>query len=121
MTHATPRPARARDLGLVTDGGRPGTHNAITDVPGVAVGHRTLREPPEVHTGVTAIVPGGIGPVPGGRRPAGLFAGNGYGKLVGATQVVELGELESPVVLTATLSAFRAADAVVDWMLDRPD
>ncbi|MDT0380061.1 P1 family peptidase [Streptomyces sp. DSM 42041] len=115
------RPARARDLGLLADAGTPGPLGAITDVPGVAVGHRTLREPPDVHTGVTALVPAGIGPVPGGRRPAGLFAGNGYGKLIGATQVAELGEIESPVVLTSTLSAFRAADAVVGWMLDRPD
>ncbi len=56
-----------------------------------------------------------------GRRRAELFAGNGYGKLIGATQLAELGQLESPVVLTSTLSAFRAADAVVSWMLARPD
>ncbi len=105
----------------MADGGDPGPHNALTDVPGVAVGHTTLAQPPDVHTGVTAIVPAGIGPTPGGRLPAGLFAGNGYGKLVGATQLCELGQLESPVVLTSTLSAFRAADAVVSWMLARPD
>ncbi|HEX5567126.1 MAG TPA: P1 family peptidase [Streptomyces sp.] len=113
---------RARDLGIVADGGEPGPYNAITDVPGVAVGHTTLSRPPDVHTGVTAIVPAGIGPRPGGTPlPAGLFTGNGYGKLVGATQLDELGELESPVVLTSTLSAFRAADAVVSWMLARPE
>jgi D-aminopeptidase len=109
---------RARDLGVVT-GGQPGRHNAITDVPGVRVGHRTVRRRPDVHTGVTAIVPDGISP----RKPlpAGVFTGNGYGKLIGATQLTELGRLESPVVLTATLSAFRAADALVTWMLAQPD
>ncbi|MCF6522641.1 P1 family peptidase [Streptomyces sp. JJ36] len=115
------RAPRARELGLVPPGGTPGPYNALTDVPGVAVGHTTLLRPPDVHTGVTAIVPDGVGPVPGGRLPAGLHAGNGYGKLIGATQLAELGELESPVVLTSTLSAFRAADALVDWMLERPD
>ncbi|MFR9676535.1 P1 family peptidase [Streptomyces sp. TR06-5] len=118
-TSAVRRP-RARDLGLVVDAGEPGRHNALTDVPGVAVGHTTLAAPPDVHTGVTAVVPSGIGPAPAGRLPAGLFTGNGYGKLVGATQIAELGQLESPVVLTSTLSAFRAADAVVGWMLAQP-
>ena len=94
-------------------------HNAITDVPGVLVGHTTVRRPPEIHTGVTAIVPAGIGPHH--PVPAGLFVGNGFGKLVGATQLAELGLLESPVVLTSTLSAFRAADALVTWMLDQPE
>ncbi|WP_344323462.1 P1 family peptidase [Streptomyces macrosporus] len=113
---------RARDLGIVTDGGEPGPYGAITDVPGVAVGHTTLRRPPDVHTGVTAIVPAGVGPLPAGTPlPAGLFAANGYGKLVGATQLVELGQLESPIVLTSTLSAFRAADAMVSRMLSRPE
>ncbi|MCT2588167.1 P1 family peptidase [Actinophytocola gossypii] len=94
-------------------------HNAITDVPGVLVGHTTVRRPPDIHTGVTAIVPAGIGP----HRPvpAGLFVGNGFGKLVGATQLAELGQLESPIVLTGTLSAFRAADALVTWMLAQPE
>lgn len=109
---------RAREHGIVTSG-EPGTHNAITDVPGVLVGHTTITRPPDIHTGVTAIVPAGIGPH--APLPAGLFAGNGYGKLVGATQLAELGLLESPIVLTSTLSAFRAADAVVTWLLDRSD
>ncbi|HEX2131631.1 MAG TPA: P1 family peptidase [Actinophytocola sp.] len=94
-------------------------HNAITDVPGVLVGHTTVRRPPEIHTGVTAIVPAGIGPHH--PVPAGLFVGNGFGKLVGATQLAELGLLESPIVLTSTLSAFRAADALVTWMLAQPE
>ncbi|GAB3428724.1 P1 family peptidase [Flindersiella endophytica] len=113
---------RARELGLVAGEGEPGPLNAITDVPGVRVGHTTVRRPPEIHTGVTAIVPGSVSPVsPLSPLPAGMFAGNGYGKLIGATQLSELGQLETPIVLTATLSAFRAADAVVSWMLDRPD
>ncbi|MFH0241038.1 P1 family peptidase [Streptomyces sp. HK10] len=113
---------RARELGIVADGDEPGPYNAITDVPGVAVGHTTVRRPPDVHTGVTAVVPAGIGPHPGGTAlPAALFTANGYGKLVGATQLAELGQLESPVVLTSTLCAFRAADAVVSWMLARPE
>ncbi|MGI5272085.1 P1 family peptidase [Nonomuraea sp. CA-218870] len=107
---------RARDLGL-TPGDR-GPHDAITDVPGVRVGHVTLVRDPGVRTGVTAVVPDGIGPH--APLPAGLFTGNGHGKLVGATQLAELGTLESPIVLTATLSAFRAADALVTWLLAQP-
>ncbi|MEV4218299.1 P1 family peptidase [Nonomuraea sp. NPDC049725] len=108
---------RARDLGLPL-AGRPGAHNAITDVPGVRVGHRTVVRDPGIRTGVTAVVPGAT---PVSPLPAGVFTGNGHGKLIGATQLAELGLLESPVVLTATLSAFRAADALVTWMLARPD
>lgn len=109
---------RARELGI-TPGRLPsGPHNAITDVPGVRVGQETLHEGTRFHTGVTAIVPDALA----GRQalPAGLFVGNGYGKLVGATQVAELGEIETPIVLTGTLSAFRAADALVTWMLRQP-
>ncbi len=109
---------RARELGI-TPGNLPtGPHNAITDVPGVRVGQVTLHEGERFHTGVTAIVPDAIAT----RKaiPAGLFVGNGYGKLVGATQIAELGEIETPIVLTGTLSAFRAADALVTWMLRQP-
>ncbi|GAA1503335.1 P1 family peptidase [Streptomyces synnematoformans] len=109
---------RARDLGIVVGRLAPGPYGAITDVPGVRVGHTTLREPPLVHSGVTAIVPGDVHP--GAPLPAGVFAGNGYGKLIGSTQLAELGALETPVLLTSTLSAFRAADALVGWMLERP-
>lgn len=107
---------RTAGLGLAT--GPCGRHNAITDVPGVRAGHVTLVRDPAVRTGVTAVVPAGIGPH--APLPAGLFTGNGYGKLIGATQLAELGLLESPIVLTATLSAFRAADALVTWMLTQP-
>ncbi|MGW2171828.1 P1 family peptidase [Streptomyces sp. NPDC001705] len=114
---ATSRP-RARDLGVVIGSGTPGPRNAITDVPGVRVGHTTVRRPPDVHSGVTAVVPDLVGPrTP---LPAGVFSGNGYGKLIGTTQLTELGALETPVLLTSTLSAFRVADALVGWMLRRP-
>jgi len=72
-----------------------------------------------VHSGVTAIVPDGVGPA--SPLPAGVFAGNGYGKLLGTTQIAELGALETPVLLTSTLCAFRAADALVGWILERPE
>ena len=109
---------RARELGHAP-GTRPvGEHNAITDVPGVRIGHTTVRRPPEVHTGVTAI---DAGATPQAPLPAGFFSGNGYGKFIGSTQLAELGVIESPIVLTGTLSAFRAADALVDWMLARED
>ena len=107
-------PVRVRELGVTVGNFAPGSLNAITDVVGVRVGQITLRDG-ALHTGVTAIVPGSLAT----RKtlPANLFVGNGYGKLVGATQLVELGEIETPVVLTGTLSAFRAADALVSYML----
>ncbi|MFI9604649.1 P1 family peptidase [Streptomyces sp. NPDC052043] len=119
--HLQPAPGtrrRARDLGIVVGHGDTGPLNAITDVPGVRVGHTTVRRPPEVHSGVTAVVPGAVGP--NAPLPAGVFTGNGYGKLIGTTQLTELGTLETPVLLTSTLSAFRVADALVGWMLERP-
>ncbi|MFD2796277.1 P1 family peptidase [Promicromonospora vindobonensis] len=113
------RPRRARDLGIVVGTLPTGRHNALTDVPGVRVGHTTIVDAPRLHTGVTAIVPDALDP---DRRslPCGLFVGNGFGKLVGATQVAELGAIETPILLTATLSAFRAADALVTHVLARP-
>ncbi|MGW0434335.1 P1 family peptidase [Micromonospora sp. NPDC003197] len=112
---------RARDLGIVVGPLPTGAHNAITDVPGVLVGHTTLDDGADLHTGVTAVVPSQLGP---GRwtLPAAVYTGNGYGKLVGSTQVDELGVLESPIVLTATLSVFRAADALLSHLMERrPD
>lgn len=111
--------ARARDLGLAPGTGTPGPTNSIVDVPAVRVGHTTIHEGTQLHTGVTAIVPDAVD-VAGGRLPAALFVGNGYGKLVGATQLVELGELETPILLTGTLSAFRVADALVTYVIDKP-
>ncbi|MBU7600562.1 P1 family peptidase [Streptomyces sp. P38-E01] len=118
-TGNTGRP-RAAEWGLSVGGFPSGAHNALTDVPGVRVGHTTVRRSPDIHSGVTAILPGErVSP----QRPvaAGVFTGNGYGKLIGSTQLAELGELETPVLLTSTLSAFRVADALVGWMLERPE
>jgi D-aminopeptidase len=84
----------------------------------VRVGQVTVRRESDIHTGVTAIVPDRLRDR--GTLPAGLYVGNGYGKLVGATQLAELGEIETPIVLTGTLSAFRAADALVTHMLALP-
>lgn len=112
------QPRRARDLGIIVGSVPPGPLNAITDVPGVRVGHTTIVDGDSIRTGVTAVVPGQLD-----HRlslPAGLAVGNGYGKMVGSTQVTELGEIETPVLLTATLSVFRAADALVTYMLRRP-
>src|SRR5690349_18111455 len=113
-------PRRARDLGIVVGALPTGQHNAITDVDGVLVGHTTIDNGADLHTGVTAIVPVQLAT----RRSlrAAVDVGNGYGKLVGSTQVDELGVLESPVVLTGTLSVFRAADAVLTYLMARhPD
>jgi D-aminopeptidase len=113
------RPARARDLGIIPGTLAPGPLNAITDVPGVRVGQTTVRVGDSVRTGVTAILPH-----PGNafldRVPAAIHVGNGFGKLLGVTQVGELGELETPILLTCTLCVWRAADAMVGWLLAQP-
>ncbi len=109
---------RARDLGIEVGVFAPGSHNAITDVAGVLVGHTTLVEGDGIRTGVTAIRPHG-GNVFFGRVPAAIHVGNGFGKLLGVTQVRELGELETPILLTCTLCVWRAADAMVEWALAR--
>ncbi|MEQ9400108.1 MAG: P1 family peptidase [Longimicrobiales bacterium] len=114
---ASTRP-RARDLGLEIGVFAPGTHNAITDVQGVRVGHATVWEGADVRTGVTAILPHG-GNAYRSRVPAAIHVGNGYGKLLGVTQVRELGEMETPILLTCTLCVWKAADAMVEWMLAR--
>ena len=110
--------ARARDLGIAVGSLPAGPHNAITDVPGVRVGHTTLIEGSDVRTGVTAIVHDRLT----GTQVlnAGLATGNGFGKIVGTTQVSELGVIETPIVLTGTLCTFRAADALVSYMLSLP-
>jgi D-aminopeptidase len=113
------RPARARELGIVVGTLETGPHNAITDVPGVKVGHTTLIEGQDIRTGVTAVVPAAVRPADG-RLAAALSVGNGHGKFVGATQVAELGVIETPVLLTATLSTFRVADALVGHLLSLP-
>jgi D-aminopeptidase len=110
---------RARALGIVPGIYQPGPRNAITDVAGVRVGHATVRLGDSVRTGVTAILPHG-GNLFLDRVPAAVVVGNGFGKLLGSTQVNELGELESPILLTCTLCVWRAADALVAWMLEQP-
>lgn len=109
---------RLSELGIGPGSARRGPLNAITDVPGVRVGHSTVRTD-TLSSGVTAVVADALGPQ---RQslPAGLAVANGYGKLIGATQLRELGAIETPVVLTSTLSAFRVADALVEYMLEQP-
>ncbi len=110
--------ARARDLGIAPGRLPTGPHNAITDVPGVRVGHATVNLGDSVRTGVTAVLPHGDNAFLS-RVPAAIHVGNGFGKLLGSTQVNELGELETPILLTCTLCVWRAADALVGWMLER--
>ena len=111
---------RARDLGLAIGIFNTGEHNAITDVPGVHVGHTTVLEGSRVRTGVTAILPH-EGNLYSSRVPAAIHVGNGFGKLLGMTQVNELGEIETPILLTCTLCVWKAADAMVEWLLDQDD
>src|SRR5262245_55635581 len=110
---------RARDLGVVTGILAPGPLDAITDVAGVRVGHATLVRGDDVRTGVTAVVPH-PGNVFQEKVPAAVFVGNGFGKLTGSTQVEELGEIETPILLTGTLNVARVADALIEWMLQLP-
>ncbi len=110
---------RARDLGMTVGVFTPGPLNAITDVAGVLVGHVTVTEGDRVNTGVTAIRPHG-GSLYHDRVPAAIHVGNGFGKLLGVTQVRELGELETPILLTCTLCVWKAADAMVEWALEQP-
>jgi D-aminopeptidase len=117
-TLAQQRP-RARDIGIAPGMLPAGPLNAITDVAGVAVGHATVREGDSVRTGVTAILPHGGNPFRE-RVPAAIHVGNGFGKLVGVTQVVELGELETPILLTCTLCVWKAADEMVARLLAGP-
>jgi len=110
---------RLRELGVTPGILAPGPLNAITDVAGVRVGQRTLRAGDNVRTGVTAILPHG-GNLFQQKTPAGVYVGNGFGKAAGFLQVQELGVLETPIVLTSTLSVGTAIDAVVAWTLERP-
>ncbi|MDB4874398.1 MAG: aminopeptidase [Gemmatimonadetes bacterium] len=111
--------ARARDLGVKPGVFAPGKLNAITDVAGVRVGQTTIVRGDNVRTGVTAILPHG-GNLFTDRVPAALHVGNGFGKITGVTQLRELGELETPILLTCTLCVWKAADAMVGWMLEQP-
>jgi D-aminopeptidase len=115
---ANSRP-RARDLGLAFGPYDPGAKNAITDVPGVLVGQVTLSEGDNVRTGVTAIFPH-AGNLFQDKVAGAVFVYNAFGKLVGGTQVNELGQIETPIVLTNTLSVFDAASAVAHWTIAEP-
>ena len=114
----TQRP-RARDIGISVGSLPTGPLNAITDVAGVRVGHTTIARGDSINTGITAVLPHGGNPFRE-KVPAAIVVGNGFGKLAGSTQVNELGELESPIVLTCTLCVPRAADAVLTWLLTLP-
>ncbi len=110
---------RAREAGVVVGVFQPGELNAITDVEGVRVGHTTVIEGDDIRTGVTAIIP-----APGNLYthpiPAWIYTGNGYGKMVGETQVREFGEIETPILLTCTLCVWSAANALKQWMYEQP-
>ncbi len=105
---------RARDYGIIIGILNPGRNNAITDVPGVKVGHFTLIQGDSINTGVTVIIPHS-GNIFQSKVPAAIYIGNGFGKLTGYPQVEELGNIETPVVLTNTLSVPVAADALTDY------
>jgi D-aminopeptidase len=117
-TDAAKRP-RAREVGLKVGILPPGPFNAITDVSGVKVGHTTIVRGENIRTGVTAILPHD-GNLFREKVPGAVFVGNGFGKLMGSTQVEELGEIETPVLLTSTLSVPRVADFLLDFMLSLP-
>jgi D-aminopeptidase len=119
-SQSTPERSRARALGVAPGVFTPGTHNAITDVAGVRVGHATVRAGDSLRTGVTAIIPHG-GDLYRSRVPAAMHVGNGFGKLLGVTQVRELGELETPIALTCTLCIWQVGDALAQAMLERPE
>lgn len=110
---------RAREAGLIVGVFQPGEFNAITDVEGVRVGHMTHISGDDIRTGVTAIIP-----APGNLYthpiPAWIHTGNGYGKMVGETQVREFGEIETPILLTCTLCVWSAANALKEWMYEQP-
>ena len=110
---------RLRELGISIGVLTPGPRNAVTDVEGIRVGHRTIFEGDDTRTGVTAILPH-AGNLFQDKVPAAVVVGNGFGKFVGTTQLNELGLLETPIVLTNTLSTFAAADALVAYTLQQP-
>jgi D-aminopeptidase len=110
---------RARDIGLKIGVLPTGEMNAITDVAGVLVGQTTVIQGSDVRTGVTAILPHG-GNLFREKVPGAVFIGNAFGKIAGSTQVNELGEIETPILLTSTLNVPRVADALMDYMLALP-
>jgi D-aminopeptidase len=116
--HSEHRP-RAREAGIAFGILPTGPLNAITDVAGVRVGQVTINQGSNIHTGVTAILPHG-GNLYQDKVPAGFAVGNAYGKFMGSTQIKELGEIETPVVLTNTLNVPEAAAGIIEWTLRQP-
>jgi len=120
MNDSRNMPCRLREMGITIGKFAPGPLNAITDVAGVMVGHCTLIEGDRTRTGATAILPHG-GNAFALKSPAGLAVLNGFGKFAGATQIMELGEIETPILLTNTLATGRAIDALIAHTLSHPD
>ncbi len=118
LTFAENDKPRARDIGIDVGTIAPGQYNAITDVKGVLVGHHTVNIGDDIRTGITAIIPSShdmyLYPV-----PTWIHSGNGYGKLIGETQVREFGEIETPIILGCTLCVWTAAEALKDWTLNK--
>lgn len=110
---------RAREAGIIVGVFETGSFNAITDVEGVLVGHETVISGDDIRTGATAIIP-----APGNLYthpiPAWVHIGNGYGKLIGETQIREFGEIETPIILTCTLCVWSAANGLKEWMYEQP-
>ena len=111
---------RSRDLGISIGVLNPGVHNAITDVKGVKVGHVTLLVGDSIRTGVTAILPHDQN-IFQNKLPAAIYVGNGFGKLAGYTQVEELGNIETPIILTNTLSVAQGLEGLIDYTLSFPE
>lgn len=118
-TSANAQQKNLRDYGVDIGVLQPGRLNAITDVPGVEVGQKTLVQGDDVRTGVTVILPY-AGNIFQDKVPAAVYVGNGFGKLTGTTQIDELGNIETPIVLTNTLSVPTAADALIDYTFSFP-
>lgn len=117
---ALPQKKRLRDHGVTIGVMKPGPNNAITDVPGVRVGHVTLIDGKSTRTGVTAILPHS-GNIFQEKVPAAMYAGNGFGKLAGYTQVKELGNIETPIILTNTLSVATAVNGLITYTLSNKE
>ncbi len=111
--------ARAREMGIAVGILPPGQYNAITDVPGVKVGHNTVIKGDDIRTGITAILPHS-GNLFQDKVPGAIYLGNAFGKLAGYTQVEELGNIETPILLTGTLNVPKVADGLVEYMLSLP-
>jgi D-aminopeptidase len=111
---------RSREMNIEVGILSTGKHNAITDVKNVRVGHRTIIKAENIRTGVTAILPH-AGNIFQEKVTAAIYVANGFGKLIGSTQIEELGVIETPIILTNTLNVFIVADAVIDYTLNQTE